>query len=166
MAAGKSTIGRDREREKAFIEDMARQLESHGTPWIAGAIVGYLCVSPESEASQAELASELGSSVAAISAMVRRLCREGTLERVVVPGQRAARYRLTPGSYMVRLHVAVKGAAELVELAEQGLAIPGPDVTVGKAYLREFRDLNLALQEKMSELIDDYTDRARRIRRG
>jgi hypothetical protein len=152
---------RDLEGEKAFIEDMARRLEEHGTPWIAGAIVGYLCVSPE-----AELAEELGSSVAAISAMVRRLCREGTLERVVVPGQRAARYRLTPGSYLTRLHVAVKAAAELVELADRGLAMPGPSVTAGKAYLREFRDINGALRDKITELIDEYSYRARRSRRG
>jgi DNA-binding MarR family transcriptional regulator len=157
---------RDLEGEKAFIEDMARRLEEHGTPWIAGAIVGYLCVSPEAEASQAELAEELGSSVAAISAMVRRLCREGTLERVVVPGQRAARYRLTPGSYLTRLHVAVKAAAELVELADRGLAMPGPSVTAGKAYLREFRDINATLCDKITELIDEYSYRARRSRRG
>jgi DNA-binding MarR family transcriptional regulator len=157
---------RDVEREKAFIEDMARRLESHGTPWIAGAIVGYLCVTPESEASQARLAEELGSSVAAISAMVRRLCREGTLERVVVPGQRAAHYRLTPGSYVTRLHAAVKDAAELVELADRGLGLPGLDVTAGRAYLREFRELNMALHDKIADVIDEHADRARRLRRG
>jgi DNA-binding Lrp family transcriptional regulator len=159
------TGARDVEREKAFIDDMARRLEAHGTPWIAGAIVGYLCVSSEAEASQAVLADELGSSVAAISAMVRRLCREGTLERVVVPGERAARYRLTPGSYVTRLHSAVKASAELVELAERGLAMPGPDVTAGKAYLREFRDINLGLLDKMTELLEEYANRSSRSRR-
>jgi biotin operon repressor len=145
---------------------MARQLEATGTPWIAGAIVGYLCVASDSEASQSELAEQLGSSVAAISAMVRRLCREGTLERVVVPGERAARYRLVPGSYLARLDAAVQASHDLVELADRGLALQGSTVNAGKSYLHEFRDLNKALGGKIADLRDEYTDRARRLRRG
>jgi hypothetical protein len=155
----------DADAEKAFIEDMARALEAAGTPWIAGAIVGYLCVAPTSEASQAELADHLGSSVAAISAMVRRLTREGTLERVVVPGQRAARYRLVAGSYLARLDAAVQASSELADLAERGLALPGPTVGPGRAYLTEFRDLNRALGAKIAELRTAYGDRSRRARR-
>ena len=161
-----SRQSRDVDAEKAFIEDMARALEASGTPWIAGAIVGYLCVVPEAEASQAELADQLGSSVAAISAMVRRLTREGTIERVVVPGQRAAHYRVVPGSYLARLDAAVHASEELVRLAERGLALPGPTVGPGRAYLHEFRDLNKAFGAKIAELRTAYADRARRARRG
>src|SRR2546421_221818 len=149
MASSKS---RDAEEVRAFIQDMARALESTGTPWIAGAIVGYLCVAPGCEASQAELAEQLGSSVAAISAMVRALSREGTIERVVVPGQRAAHYRLVPGSYLARLDAAVQASAELVALAERGLALPGPTVGPGRAYLHEFRDLNKEMGVKIAEV--------------
>jgi hypothetical protein len=39
-------------------------------------------------------------------------------------------------------------------------------VTAGKAYLREFRDINLALLDKITELIDEYGTRVRRTRRG
>jgi DNA-binding MarR family transcriptional regulator len=154
-------MGADRERKRTFIQDMARQLEATGTPWIGGAIVGYLCVADESAATQAELADELGSSVAAISAMVGRLSREGILERVIVPGQRAARYRLVPGSYVARLHAAVEGSRVLVELAERGLALQG---AAGSAYLKEFRDINLAFGEKIADVIDEFGDRARRLR--
>lgn len=156
---------RDAVAEKAFIEDMARALESAGTPWIAGAIVGYLCVVPEAEASQAELAERLGSSIAAISSMVRRLTREGTLERVVVPGQRSAHYRVVPGSYLTRLDMAVRTSEELVQLAERGLALPGPTVGPGRAYLHEFRDLNKALGAKIAELRATQTPH-RGTRRG
>jgi biotin operon repressor len=152
--------------ERAFIEDMARALEATGTPWIAGAIVGYLCVVPDADASQAELADQLGSSVAAISAMVRRLTREGTIERVVVPGQRAARYRLVPGSYLARLDAAVQASQQLVALADRGLALPGPTVSPGRAYLHEFRDLNDELGAMIAELRAAHGDRARKARRG
>ena len=157
---------RDAAAEKAFIEDMARALEAAGTPWIAGAIVGYLCVVPSAEASQAELADQLGSSVAAISAMVRRLTHEGMVERVVVPGQRAAHYRVVPGSYLARLDAAVAASEQLARLAERGLALPGATVGPGRAYLHEFRDLNKALGAKIAELRKDYADRPRRARRG
>jgi DNA-binding transcriptional regulator GbsR (MarR family) len=156
--------GSDQQQVKAFIEDMARKLEATGAPWIAGAIVGFLCITPASDASQAELADQLGTSVAAISAMVRRLCREGTLERVVVPGQRAARYRLVPGSYLARLDAAAQSARELVQLAEWGLALQGAAITPGKSYLREFRDINKALGGKINELRDEQGRRAHQVR--
>jgi hypothetical protein len=154
----------DQQQVNAFIEDMARKLEASGAPWVAGAIVGYLCVAPTPDASQAELADQLGSSVAAISAMVRRLCREGTLERVVVPGQRAARYRLVPGSYLARLDAAAQAAGELVQLAERGLALHGAAISPGKSYLREFRDINKALGVKINELRGQHAAPARRLR--
>ncbi len=77
-----------------FVEDMGLCYEEEGLPPMAGRLAGWLLVCDPPNQTAAELAAGLGASAGSISSMTRMLIQCGLVEKVALPGQRVAAYRI------------------------------------------------------------------------
>lgn len=80
-------------KTQAVIERMALFFERDGLPRIAGRVLGYLLLSPESR-SLDDLAESLQVSKSSASTDARRLERMGIVERITIPGDRRDYYQI------------------------------------------------------------------------
>ncbi len=81
-----------------FIEKLGLLFEGEGLPRIAGRLMGLLILS-EGPCQAADLSEKLRVSHGSISTNTRLLERLGVIERVILPGDRAASYQLTDDPY-------------------------------------------------------------------
>jgi DNA-binding transcriptional regulator GbsR (MarR family) len=86
--------GRDEERVRAFVEQLALTFTDWGFPRMPSRVLVTLMSADEDALTAAELAERLDVSPAAISGAVRYLIHVGLLQRVPTPGSRRDRYRL------------------------------------------------------------------------
>jgi len=77
-----------------FIESLGLTTEAEGLPRTAGRLMAYLLLAPEPVTFD-EIVRDLGVSRGGASASTRFLESRGVLERVALPGQRRAGYRIT-----------------------------------------------------------------------
>jgi DNA-binding transcriptional regulator GbsR (MarR family) len=85
-----------------FIEEMGLISQQHGTPRIAGRIVGLLMIEGR-ELSLQQISERLGVSRASVSTNARQLARSGTLRLTTHAGNRQDYYELTGGPYFEML---------------------------------------------------------------
>lgn len=87
----------DRDRRiTEFIERYGSQIEKNGGPAMAGRILAQLLVSDEPVLSSADIADALQTSSGTVSTNTRLLMHFGWVERVRMPGQRGAFFRIPP----------------------------------------------------------------------
>ncbi|WP_062077572.1 GbsR/MarR family transcriptional regulator [Demequina globuliformis] len=77
-----------------FVARVAAYWERGGLTHAAGTILGHLMVCEPADPTQAELADALGLSAGSVSTQLSQLQAIGMVERVRVPGERAAHYQL------------------------------------------------------------------------
>jgi len=111
------------EDERVFVEDVAVVMEREGLPRMAGRIVARLLLAEPDHRSFQELRDELGASMGSISTMIRLLQQLNFVERVSVPGEGRARYRLRPHVWAARMEANTKKATQFRLLTERGLEL-------------------------------------------
>lgn len=110
------------EPEGRFIEHLSILLEGLGESRMAGRIFAALLLSDSSETSSSELARTLGISHGSVSMATRDLLAHGFIERVGVPGERQAYFRIKsdPDVLVQFIIEAGKQMREIEELLARG----------------------------------------------
>ena len=82
------------EQESRFIDNLSILLEDMGESRMAGRVFAALLLADSSKTSFAELANALGISNGSVSMATRSLLAHGLIERVGMPGERRAYFRI------------------------------------------------------------------------
>ena len=111
-------------------------------PRMSGRVWAALAIAVEPYLSAGDLEDRLEASAGSVNTALRFLIRQGSLERVRVPGERRHYYRLRAGTVQALLERRMAVLGELRELAARGM--------------REFADRPRAA-ELLEEVHDFYT---------
>ncbi|WP_084128751.1 GbsR/MarR family transcriptional regulator [Demequina sp. NBRC 110055] len=114
--------GLDPARE-AYVRQVAAYWESGGLTHAAGLILGYLSVCEPAAQTQAQVASALRLSAGSVSTQLRQLTPVGMVERVRLPGERAARYQVPQDMWTEIMGTEDQRIAGLRALADAGAAV-------------------------------------------
>lgn len=163
-AGGAGAADRDRDKEeaiRAFVEDVGLLSEESGLPRMAGRILGHLLICDPPRQSAGELQTALGASKGSISTMLRLLTRVGVVQKVGVPGERRAYYRVRDGSWVDHMRSRLEFVSAFRRLAERGLALLADRPASLGARLKEMHDLHAFWEQELPVLLDRY-ERERR----
>ncbi|AXK35008.1 hypothetical protein DVA86_22535 [Streptomyces armeniacus] len=129
--------GFDRE---TFVEEMGLLWEAVGSGRMDGRIIAYLLITDVPYVSSAQLAGALRVSAGSISLATRRLAEAGFLKRHAVPGERSRYFRVDDDVWGSFLAGERRYLDQQQHLAEQALALLGPDEEAPRRRLRNMRD--------------------------
>ena len=144
-----------REQESRFIDNLSILLEDIGESRMAGRVFAALLLADSSKTSSAELANTLGISNGSVSMATRSLLAHGLIERVGMPGDRQAYFRINADAdavaqFIIERVKQMRKIDELLGRAEVLAKDKGPSVLERFERLREVfeyfqRELELIL---------------------
>lgn len=108
---------------EAYVGQVAAYWERGGLTPAAGLLLGHLTVCEPAAQTQAALASALRISTGSVSTQLRQLIQIGMVERVRLPGERAARYQLPVNMWTELMASEDQRIAGLRALADAGAAV-------------------------------------------
>ena len=154
---GPGRRGRDEEKVRVFVENMALFLADWGFPRMPARVLMTLMAADEDRLTAGELAQRLGVSAAAISGAVRYLQQLQLVVRTAVPGSRSDAYEVPENSWYAA--AIVKGGLyrKLADLSDQGVQAMG-GAGSGTARVAEMRDFFLFLDREVGALLQRWLD--------
>jgi len=141
---------------RSFVEEFGTLWTSMGAPPIEGRVLAYLMITPEPDATTAELIRELNASAGAVSMATRHLVEVGFIQRHVVPGERVHRFRVDDdvwGSWLAREHTYLD---RLRAVLERSLSRLGPDAERPRRRLTNGRAYHEWLAGYHRKMLDDW----------
>ena len=143
---------------RQFVEDLGLQYESDGIPRMAGRLVGWLHICEPPQQTASELAEALGASAGSISSATRTLIQIGILERVGVPGQRSAAFRLVGCPGTSHLRWAFAGTRERRQLVERGVELVEGQGAEAATRLRAHLEFLRFIERELPSLIERWEE--------
>jgi hypothetical protein len=142
-------------RELHFAEDWGMVFELLALPRMAGRVWATLAMAEEPYLSAEDLENRLEASSGAVNGALQFLTRQGTLERVRVPGQRRYYFGLRPGTMevLVARRLAVMG--EVRALAERGVREFGGR-PAARARFQEVQDFYTWVDAELTALLERF----------
>ena len=138
---------------RQFVEDLGLCYEEEGLPRMAGRLLGWLLVCEPAHQTAAELAEGLNASAGSISSASRILLQCGLVEKIGIPGQRSAAFRLRTGAWTDRMQAHLQKNQTLKALAERGLELMSDRTPEARQRLQELRDFEAFVVREMPALI-------------
>jgi DNA-binding transcriptional regulator GbsR (MarR family) len=135
---------------------MGLRYEEDGLPPMAGRVAGWLLVCDPPHQTAGELAEVLGASAGSVSSMTRLLIQCGLVERVAVPGQRAATFRIRPQVPLEIMRRWLDGQTRKREILEGGLAALADAPPHQRERLEEQHRFHRFLEREVPLLIDRF----------
>jgi len=141
---------------RQFVEDMGLAYEEDGFPRMAGRVAGWLLVCDPPHQTAAELATALGASGGSISTATRLLIQCGCVERIAIPGQRGAAYRVRAQSSADVLGRALRRARAMRTLLGQGLEILRDASPERRARLHDQYEIHEFIEREIPALLERH----------
>ncbi len=141
--------------KRQFIEDMGIRYEQEGFPPMAGRLAGWLLLCEPPHQTAGELAKVLGASPGSISAMTRLLTQCGMVERVGVPGQRTAAYRIKTGAATEIMSGWLEKTRAMRELLDRGRDLAGLDDDA-RRRIEDQRDFHAFIEREIPPLLEKW----------
>jgi len=139
-----------------FVEDVGELMASVGQQRIAGRLLGWLLVCDPPHQSADELVRVTGASKASISITIRLLTAAAMVERIGVPGQRKAYFRLRPACWTTDLRQKLSRITAMREIAERGLEALAGAPRERRQRLQDMRDLYAFFEREFPMLIERW----------
>ena len=153
------TLGTEQERirELHYAEDWGMLFELLSLPRMSGRVWATLAIAAEPYLPAEELEDRLEASAGSVNTALRFLLRQGSLERVRVPGERRHFYRLRAGSVEALLGRRMAVMGELKELAARGMREFGDRPRVND-LLEEVHDFYAFFEQEMPALLARFLE--------
>jgi DNA-binding transcriptional regulator GbsR (MarR family) len=123
---------------------------------MAGRMAGWLMVCDPPHQSAGDLADALGASASSVSGAARILVEKGLVERIGVPGERRAHFRIREDAWTPTMNGWLVRARHVRELAEDGIRALKGEGSVSLDRLTELRDFHRFLERTLPELLDRW----------
>jgi len=139
-----------------FVEQMGVLFSRAGGTPMLGRMLGYLMVCvPEVQSAQ-QLAEGLSASAGSVSTSARQLVQMEMVERVGVPGSRAAHYRLRSDGWTAITRAKLGWMPVMLEAAERGSELMADRTPEQRKRIEEFRDFYRFMVARMPALLDEW----------
>lgn len=125
---------------ESFVEEVGLVWEAAGSSRMDGRIIAYLLITDVPYVSSAELARALQVSAGSVSLATRRLVEAGFIRRHAVPGERSHYFRVDDDVWGSFLAGERRYLDRQEQLAEQAIALLGPDEEAPRRRLVNMRD--------------------------
>ena len=106
-----------------YLERWGMLFEALGAARMMGRVLGWLLVCDPPEQTAADIAAAIGASAGSISTTTRTLVQSGFIERIGIPGERSAFFRVRSGMWGQLLRRRMSYMAALGDLAEEGIPL-------------------------------------------
>lgn len=146
---------------RQFVEDMGRHYEEEGFPPMAGRLAAWLLVCDPPQQTAAQLAGVLGASAGSISTMTRLLVQFGLVERVGVPGQRSASFRIRDGAAAAILTAHLDRARRMRHLLERGRKLLAGASPARRKRLRAQLDFHAFVEREIPAILARWAEERR-----
>lgn len=146
-----------RDRVLHFVERIGLYMEEAGLPRMAGRVLGWLLISDPPVQSSAQLVDALDASKGSISTNTRLLMGTGLIERVAMPGERGAYFRVRQSAWSQLLERKVTQIRHFRELCDEGLGLELG--AVSRSNLRQVRDFYAFMEEEMPAMLEHWRQR-------
>lgn len=145
-----------------FVDDLGMHFEAVGSTRMTGRMIGWLTVCEPAHQSSEELASALQISSGGVSTTARALMSMGFVERVRMPRDRRAYYRLRPHAWTASIRQSAATTSHLKQLAAGALDTfatrdPRDD------RLREMYELFDFFEREWPDLLRRFEERRRAV---
>lgn len=139
-----------------YIEEYGMFAAATGLPRMAGKILGWLmvCNPPYQTAEEIEMA--LGASKGTVSTMTRLLMQIGFIEKVGIPGQRRAHYRLKVDAWTQVITNEFSMMRSLRNLAERGLALLAGTPPENQQRLQDMQEVMAFIEREIPGLLERF----------
>lgn len=139
-----------------FVEHFGEFFARAGHQRIAGRVLGWLLICDPPHQSADDLRRVTRASKASVSITLRLLAAADLVERIGVPGQRRAYYRVRPGAWSTDLRRKVDQITGARRLAEEGLALLADATPERRRRLEEMRELYAFFEREFPGLIERW----------
>ena len=146
--------GIEAKSKRRLIEDFGILFEDSGLPRMSGRVFGWLLISSPQRQTAGEIAAGVGASKGSMSTMLRMLAQFGMVDRVGVPGERSAYYRVKPAYWVGMMRSKMGFIRRFREVAERALgAVDGSDAERTRR-LEETRDFYHGFERELTSMIE------------
>lgn len=139
-----------------YVERWGMQFELLGATRMMGKVLGWLLVSDPPEQSAADIASAIGASAGSVSTTTRALVQATMIERIGVPGERSARFRVRRGMWGQLLRRRMSYVASMAQLADEGIAFAETDDRDSTFRLREIGSYCRFVERELPEFVSSW----------
>lgn len=124
---------------QGYLERWGMLFELLGATRMMGRILGWLLVCDPPEQSAADIAEAVGASAGSVSTTTRALTQAGMIERLGIPGERRAHFRVRSGVWGQLLRKRMSYIVSMRDLVEEGLELGSERSEERRLRLRELR---------------------------
>ena len=128
MTSASKRVGADLDWQQTFLEALGL-LDHDALPRAATRILGWLVICEPPHQSGADLHRDLQMSAATVSTSAGLLVRVGLVDRIALPGDRKAYYRLRPDAWDQTMRRHLQLIHQLRRAADAALDASGPAAT-------------------------------------
>jgi DNA-binding transcriptional regulator GbsR (MarR family) len=104
-----------------------------------GRVLGWLLICGPPEQSAGDIATAVGASAGSVSTTTRTLMQAGFIERIGIPGERSAHFRIRSGMWGGLFRRRMSHIVSMRDLVDEGLERVVERSDEGKLRLRELR---------------------------
>ncbi|MBN1335729.1 MAG: MarR family transcriptional regulator [Deltaproteobacteria bacterium] len=145
-----------------FADALGTYMEVTGQPRLAGRMMGWLLVCDPPEQSALQLATSLGVSRSAVSAITQHATRMGVLERIAVPGKREIRFRIADRAWTQVARSNIPLLQNVRRAADRTLEALAAREPSKNHRLAEMRDMYAFIEREIPILLERWEHEHRR----
>ena len=147
----------NREQElRDYLERWGMLFELLGAARMMGKILGWLLVSDPPEQSAAEIAKAVGASAGTVSTTTRTLAQSGFIERIGIPGERSAHFRVRSGVWGQLLRKRMAYIVSMRDLVDEGLGLGTAGGEESTLRLRELRSYCSFIERELPDFVSRW----------
>ena len=139
-----------------YLERWGMVFESLGATRIMGKVLAWLLTCDPPEQSAADIAAAVGASAGSISTTTRTLTQTGFIERIGIPGERSAYFRVRSGMWGQLLRRRMSYIAQMRDLVDEGLVLRGEGDPDGAIRLKELRSYCSFIERELPEFVSRW----------
>ena len=168
MASMEESMGSDTTRGdlQGYLERWGMLFELLGATRMMGRILGWLLVCDPPEQSAGDIAEAVGASAGSVSTTTRALTQAGMVERLGIPGERSAHFRVRSGVWGQLLRKRMSYIVSMRDLVEEGLEFGRERSEESRLRLRELGSYCSFIERELPGFVEHWQKDWERERQG
>jgi len=139
-----------------YLERWGMLFEVLGATRMMGRVMAWLLICDPPEQTAADIAGALGASAGSISTTTRTLTQAGFIERIGIPGERSAHFRVRSGVWGQLLRRRMSYIIQMRDLVDEGLALTAEGESERALRLRELRSYCSFVERELPEFVSRW----------
>lgn len=139
-----------------YLERWGMLFEVLGATRMMGRVMAWMLICDPPEQTAADIAGALGASAGSISTTTRALTQAGFIERIGIPRERSAHFRVRSGMWGQLLRRRMSYIASMRDLVDEGLELGAERDEKSKLRLRELRSYCSFIERELPDFVSRW----------